>query len=204
MSKIKKQSIFLSLMLVLISLFFFGCDTDTPVERIYFNEEEIVLLVGESYTPEVSVDPSYATDRSYYLVSEDSSIISVNGSSITAVAEGNVKLHVVSSDNSLLEDVMTVTVRKDRLTIGSPRNFIYDSASETFSFDSVENAVGYRLLINGNEISLGNSTSYSLAKYDELYGNAYDSVLIAQVKALAPTYSNALLDSEYTQVVRIY
>ena len=204
MSRIKKQSIFLSLMLVLISLFFFGCDTDTPVERIYFNEEEIVLLVGESYTPEVSVDPSYATDRSYYLVSEDSSIISVNGYSITAVGEGNVKLHVVSSDNSLLEDVMTVTVRKDRLTIGSPRNFIYDSVSETFSFDSVENAVGYRLLINGNEISLGNSTSYSLAKYDELYGNAYDSVLIAQVKALAPTYSNALLDSAYTQVVRIY
>ncbi len=204
MSILKNKKFYICIILACVALFIFGCKNKTPVEDISFREDEIVLLVGESYTPKISVSPSYATNSSYTLLSSNSSIVSVNGEKILAVSEGNTTIRVRSNDNSLIEDVMTVIVRKNKTVLDTPRNLTYNQNLQTFTFDNVINATSYTIRINGQEINLGNSNTYSLEQYNIEYGNAFDTVLSVQVKANAPTYSQAFINSDYTNELLIY
>ncbi len=204
MSVLKNKKLYICMILAFVSLLIFGCENRTPVEDIAFREDEIVLLVGESYTPSIALTPSYATNTSYTLSSSNSSIVSVNGNSILAVSAGNTTIRVRSNDNELLEDVMTVSVREHKTVLDAPRNLIYNESNQSFSFDSVNNASSYTIKINGHEINLGNSNSYTLSQYNLEFGNAFDTVLTVQVRANAPTYSQAFINSEYTAELKIY
>lgn len=204
MSILKSKKFYICIILAFFTLLIFGCENRTPVENIAFREDEIVLLVGESYTPQVVVNPSYATDSSYTLTSSNSSIISVNGRELLAMGEGNATVRVCSNDKSLLEDVITVTVRRTKSVLTAPRNLTYNQDSQTFTFDTVNNATSYTIKINGYEINLGNSNSYSLAQFNLEYANAFDTVLTAQVMAKAPAYSQAFVDSTYSSEISIF
>ena len=204
MSILKNKKFYMCLILAFVSLLIFGCENKTPVEDISFREDEIVLLVGESYTPNVSVTPSYATDSSYTLTSNNSAVVAINGNSILAVSEGNTTIRVRSNDNNLIEDVMTVIVRKNKATLDTPRNLTYNATTQTFTFDNVNNATSYTIRINGHEINLGNSNTYSLSQYDLEFGNAFDTVLTVQVMANAPTYSQAFINSAFSSELIIY
>ena len=203
MSIVKNKKFYICLLLAFFSLLFFGCENKTPVEKISFKDNEIVLLIGETYTPPVTVSPSYATDTSYTLTSLDPQIVKVNGNSLLALGEGSTTLKVQANDNSLLEDVITVTVRSTKSVLPAPRNLAYNSDSQTFTFDTVNNATSYTLKINGQEINLGNSNSYSLAQYSER-ADAFDCVLTVQVMANAPTYSQVYVSSMYSGEISIF
>ena len=84
----KAKGLLLSIMLVVASMIFFACKEDVYVkaESINFVEQSIDLLVGEEYTPEIKILPSYASDRSYTLISRDVTALSVEGGSIRALS----------------------------------------------------------------------------------------------------------------------
>ena len=205
MSIIKNKKLYIFILLMFCAVFIFGCNNTVHVENIHFQENEIVLLVGETYSPNVVVNPSHATNQGYTIFSNDTSIVTVNDNNqITALKEGLTTIRVVSHDNELKEDLISVTVRKNTTTLNTPRDFVYNASTQSFTFSSVENASSYTIKINGNEINLGNSNSYSLSQYNIEYGNAYDTVLNVQVRADAPTYSQAFISSDYTEEISIY
>ena len=200
-TKVKRFSIFL--LLLICSIFLFACETRTPVEDIHFADESIVLLVGDTYSPNVSITPSYATNRSYTITSENPSVVTVRDNVLTATQEGEAVIRVVSLDNPMREDVMTVSVRRNVTTLETPR-VSYNSTNQTINFDMIANASSYTLRINGTDINLGNSTSYSLRDYENLTGSAFDQMLTISVRANAPTYSHAFNNSSFSTSLKVY
>lgn len=200
-AKVKRFSIFL--LLLICSIFLFACETRTPVEDIHFADESIVLLVGDTYSPNVSITPSYATNRSYTITSENPSVVTVIDNVLTATQEGEAVIRVVSLDNPMREDVMTVSVRRSVTTLQTPR-VSYNSTNQTINFDMIANASSYTLRINGTDINLGNSTSYSLRDYENLTGSAFDQMLTISVRANAPTYSHAFNNSSFSTSLKVY
>ncbi len=200
---IKKYSMFI--LLALLAVFVFGCKHDTPVKDVYFNyEDQIVLLVGEDLAPNVVVTPSYATDKSYTLYSNDESIVSVVGNKIKAMAVGTTTIKVVSNDNGLLDDIIAVEVKGNPTALNKPAALKYSKDSQTISFDMVNNASGYVLDVDGQIIELGNSNSVSLQHISKFVGQIYDKQLSIKVKAKAPTYTKAFIDSVYSSELKVY
>ena len=203
MSNTKVKRISICFLLLLCSMFLFACDNNTPVEDIHFADESIVLLIGDTYSPSVNITPSYATNKNYTITSENSSIVSVQDNVLTALQEGEAVIRVVSEDNPLREDVMTVSVRKSVTTLQTPR-INYNSANQTINFDMIANASSYTLRINGSDVNIGNSTSYSLSDYNNISSSAFDRVLTISVRANAPSYSHAFNSSSFSASLRIY
>jgi len=206
MSKLKSKSIFLTLMLALFSFFIFGCEGSVKVESIYFLDEAVVLLQGETYSPKITVEPTYASDRSYTITSLN--IVSVKDNMITAVSTGTTSIKVISNENSLKQDIIKVTVRQEQIKLTTPNNLLYNHDTQTFSFDAVDGAVSYKIKVNDTEIELGNITQYSLRDYDEYlssYGlSAYDRNLTVQVMALKPDYTIAYQNSNYSSAIKVH
>ncbi len=204
MSALKHKKIYIAFIMVIFSLFLFGCENYTPIDNIRFEEQEIVLLIGETYSPRVVVTPNYATERGYEITSNDTRIVKVENNTLTALTEGTTTIRVVSKDNELLEDYVSVQVRKDRTTLDVPRNLTYNPTTQAFNFDMVDNASSYSIKISNDTINLGNSTSYSLERYNNEYGSAYNNVLEVSVRANAATYSQAFNNSAYSTAISIY
>lgn len=207
MSKINKKCFLLMAILILFSLFAFGCKTSTPVESVNFDlteigGEEISLLVGDEYSPKITFVPTFATDKGYAFYSSDENVLKINGRNIVAVAQGQAVLTVVASDNSTIQNTVLVKVYSSTNELATP-NLNYNSTSQKFYFGEVLGANSYTISINNNEINLGNSLEYSLVEYAQKH-QAYDVELVAKVRANAPTYSNAKTSSKYSEVVRIY
>lgn len=206
MSLTKKFKVQILFILLFVSFFAFGCKNETPVEDICFNVDagnQIVLIVGQTLKMDdyVTVYPSYATNKSYSIISFDENLVKVENNSLIALKEGNALVKVVSKDNALKEDMMTVIVKSHQEQLSSPLNFEYNSENQVVSFDPVIYASSYTLKINGEIIELGNSTSYNLSQYN---GEIFDSLLIMQVRANAPAYSFALKSSDYSSETKVY
>lgn len=205
MSLTKKSKIGIFLLLMLFSFFMFGCKkSTTPVEDISFNlgeSEQIVLIVGQTLEMGnyVEVKPHYASNKSYSITSYDESIVKIESNCLVAIGVGDTYIKVVSSDNSLKEDMMSVVVKGTKTALSTPKNLVYDSLTQTFNFDTVQNATSYTLKLNGEEINLGNSNVYKLTRLD-----MFDKRLVVQVRANAPTYTYALENSTYTDETKIY
>ncbi len=208
MSRAKNRVLFLGLLIMLFSIFAFGCEDKVAVESIYFNEESIVLLVGESFSPKVIIEPTYATNQSYTISSLNAEIVTVSENTLVAKKTGTTFIRVVSSDNELKEDMIKVNVRHEQIKLLTPRNLAYDSSSQIFKFDAVENAVGYEIKINDTTFKLGNITKFALKEYDEYLSqnglSAFDRDLTVEVRALHPEYTTAYIDSDYSSSIRIH
>ncbi len=206
MSHIKKTNLGLIIVLAIMSFFVFGCEKTTPVNDIYFSlsdGKQIVLMVGQTLDMEdrIGVTPSYATNRRYSLTSFDESVVKIQDNDLVAVAEGVTQIRVVSEDNNLKEDLMTVVVKKTKTTLKAPLNLKYDNLTKAFTFDAVTYASSYTFMINGDEYDLGNSTVFNLNQYR---GQVSDSLLVVKVKANAPSYTYALESSDYSDEYKIY
>ena len=201
MSKTKERKFWIIMLVAIFSLLFFGCDEKTPVDDIYFNlgpnQSQMVLLVGQSVEMNgyVGFYPSYADNQKYSLTSLDESVLKVSGTKLLAIKEGSATIIVTSDENSKKQDVMTVSVVKDKIKLATPLNFKYNPTLKAFTFDSVTNAASYSVLINGKKYDIGNSNSFALSQCED---GGFDKLITAQVKANAPSYSFALEDSNYT------
>lgn len=207
MSQIKKHSFIILFLLTFVSFFMVGCkDKKTPVDDIFFNlesTEQIVMIVGQELEmgEHIEIRPNYASNKKYHLVTFDENVIQVENSTLKAVAEGTTQIKVVSDDNDLKEDLMTVVVRKTKLVLNAPNNLRYDSLSHLISFDTVPNATSYTLKINGNEIELGNSSLFDLSNYSD---STYDKLMTVSVRANAPSYTYAIETSAYSNNYKFY
>ncbi len=190
--------------MVLLSTLLFGCKNNVAVESIYFNLEagdSVSLLVGETFAPQISFNPTYPTNSKYELISDDETVLTVSGNKVTAKNEGSAILTVVSSDNNLIRDYVVVNVMEEQLVLNTP-SVQYNPTQQLFVISTVENAVGYTLKINSEEINLGNINTYSLNDYaNHIAGQtlpATDKVLSVSVKANAPKYTQAYASSGYS------
>ena len=103
MMRTKAKGLLVCLMLLMACCVFFACKEQTKinVESVAFVEQGISLKVGDEYVPTIKVLPSYASNRSYTLVSSDPTSLSVDGGTIKALKAGmGIALTVVSDDNS--------------------------------------------------------------------------------------------------------
>ena len=150
----KVKNVLLSIVLVLASCVFFACKepSNINVESIAFTEQSISLLVGEEYTPEIKVLPSYATVRSYSLMSNDVTALKVKGGTITALKPAlGVKLKVVSEENKNINDVISINIYSEATELDVPTELKFDG--ERVVFVGKDNANAYMLKINGTEIN---------------------------------------------------
>lgn len=184
------------------SLFFVACDGEKyDVETIAFREEKIVMVVGQEYTPSVSVLPSYASNKGYHFdVMGNLDVIKIDGKVLTATKEGNVQLKVVADSNEYLEDVVSVQVLPNPLKLETPSSLRFDG--EMISFSPVENATSYNLYVNGAKIELNGKTSIDFDDLkEEIDGNIYNRVLAIKVGAVGD--ARITIPSEYSQEISI-
>lgn len=207
MSKIKQKSIIIILLFAVISFFAFGCENKISVDDIFFklegDQEQIVLLVGQTLELDefVVVQPAYASNKSYSVSSLNNAVVSANNNTITALKEGSTYIKITSSDNSKKQDMISVSVKGSVSTLDTPNNLRYDTETETFSFDAVNNAASYSININNQIVNIGNSTSFALKDYA---GVQYDRTLNVKVMANAPMYSYVFKNSDYTAEYSVY
>lgn len=205
MIRVKAKNLLLYIMIAMASLCLFACkDAKIEVESIGFTEQSINLLVGEEYSPQIKILPSYATDRSYTLVSEDVTVLRVEGGTIIALKAGmGINLKVTSNENPNINDMISVNVYNEAQELNVPNNLTFDG--DRFLFDAVDNASSYCLKINDQEINIGNNTEYPfenlIGKYN---GELYNTILNISVKAVGDgrIYKDSLYN-ESAQFLRV-
>ncbi|MBQ7798264.1 MAG: hypothetical protein IJ371_03995, partial [Clostridia bacterium] len=199
MIRTKAKTFLLSVMLVMACFVFFACKekTEVKVESITFAEQSISLLVGEEYTPTIKVLPSYATTRSYTLISSDTTALSVEGGTITALKASNVMLKVVSDDNKNVNNMIAVSIYNEASELEVPTGLIFDG--NEFTFVGKDNANAYMLKINGQEINIGNNTEYTFDNVASKIDNLYNNVISCSVKAVGD--GKIFKDSAYSEEI---
>lgn len=204
MIRTKAKSLLLSIMLVMACFVFFACkeEAKVKVESIAFTEQSIELLVGEEYTPQIKILPSYATDRSYTLVSSDTTALKVEAGTITALKStgknSSVILKVVSNDDDNVNDAIAVRIYDEATELDVPTELKFDGTD--FTFVGKDNVEAYVLKINGQEINIGNNIEYAfnnvIGKVDGLFNN----IVTCSVKAVGD--GKIFKDSPYSQEIR--
>ena len=167
------------------------------------------MLVGEEdLSLQVNIVPSYATNKSYTLVSLNPEVVTVSNNKLKAVAKGEAIIRVISNDNNLLEDIITIKVVDEPQELLAPTSLHYNPITQTIQFDPIVGASGYSLkVVDGqvaNIINLGNVTSYALTDYEKQFGDPYDKLLSISVMSNAPTYTNAFIKSGYSTPISLY
>lgn len=184
------------------SLFFVACESEKyDVETIAFKEDKIVMIVGQEYTPSVSVLPSYASNKGYHFdVMGNLDVLKIDGKVLTALKEGSVQLKVVADNNEYLEDVVTVSVLPNPLKLETPSSLRFDG--ELISFSPVENATSYNLYVNGTKIELSGKTSIDFddltAQFDD---DLYNRVLSIKVGAVGD--ARITIPSDYSKEITV-
>lgn len=208
MSRVKNKGIFVILILSFLSFFAFGCEKEVRVDDIYFTEENITLVVNETYSPKVVVQPSYADNVTYTITSTNTEYVSVENNLVKAnkVTDNNaVYLQVTSNDNNLKTDLVRVYVIAETKVLETPRDLSYNAMDGTISFKSVENAKSYMLRVNGQDVNIGNVNTISLSDLSALLNKSvYDQELNIQVCAIANNNTGAYLNSEFSSSIFFY
>ncbi|MBO5910169.1 MAG: hypothetical protein J6Q15_01530, partial [Clostridia bacterium] len=184
MMRTKAKGLLVGVMLLIACCVFFACKEQTKikVDSIAFTEQSISLLVGEEYTPKVKVLPSYATSRSYTLISNDTTALAIEGGTITALkAAMGVKLKVVSDEDENINDILSVNIYNEATELETPTELMFDGTK--FTFVGKDNVNNYVLKVNGKEINIGNNTEYNIANIIDKVGEIYDDVVTCSVKA---------------------
>ncbi len=206
MSNIRKNKIAIILLSLMLSFFMFGCKKDVGVNDIYFNLQEItqlVLIEGDEMdlSDYVEIKPANATNKKYSLQTFNADVVKIENGVLKAVGEGVTQIKVVSEDNSKREDLMSVVVVKTQTALSAPKNLTYDAETQSFQFDAVPNATSYSLKVNDEIVEIGNTRNFALK---ELGADGFNKVLKVQVKANAPSYTNAFLSSDYCPTINMY
>ena len=137
MRKIKSIIAALAVMAPLsLASVFTSCDKDVKVSEIQIRPEVITLGIGETQKVTVTVSPDDATDPTYVLESSNTSVATVSGDVVKAVAPGQAVITATSTDGSHtascnvtvikhVEDI-TVTPTQTKVTIGKTQEIIVE------------------------------------------------------------------------------
>ena len=91
-------------------------DDKIPVASVSLNQTSISLETGDTYTLEATVLPSNATDATVTWESDNASIATVSGGTVTAIAAGTVKITAKAGEKSA---VCKVTVTEKPVAVES-------------------------------------------------------------------------------------
>ena len=167
-----------------------------PVERVYFHEsnsnteiESLTLALDKSgfkeMTPYITVEPSDATDRSWRLISSNTNVLSVSGSSVFTNDPGSCSLTVMTSNDCA--DTVAVTV------VAQP------ARSVSFSVDSLQLPIGStknlaELLVFNPENSIfdGYTITSSQPAIARMDGDSIKGVASGQTVATVTTSSGRI------------
>lgn len=190
-------------LMLIAGLVFVSCDdSNYSAESIKFKEEsQIVIVVGDEYTPSVSVLPSYASNKGYRLeVMGNDLVLRVDGKKIVGLKEGVVQLKCVADDNEYLNDVVSVKVLQAPVQLKTPTDLRFDG--ENIIFSPSEWASSYSLSINDEVLLLQGRTTIALTECSQLLDKKLtDKVLNIKVKAIGD--SRISVPSDYSQDVAI-
>ena len=207
MSQTKKLKSLLLAIFTIFTFFVFGCgDTKVDVNNIKVNLEsqsQIVLLVDDFFdlTGKVEISPSYATDKTFSIYSLNENVARIVGNKIVAEGVGETFIRVVSNSNENVEDIISISVVAQSITLNKPTALEYDENLQTFKFNPVDNASSYTININGLETNIGNVNVFKLSDY---VGKKFNELLKVKVRANAPTHTKAYLNSNYSDEIKIY
>lgn len=162
--------------------------TTIPVERVYFHEsnssveiESLTLALDKSgfkeMTPYITVEPSDATDRSWRLISSNTNILSVSGSSVFTNNPGSCSLTVMTSNDCADTVAVTVAAQPARsvsfsvdslqLPIGSTKNLaellVFDPENSVFDGYTITSSQSAIARMDGDSIK-GVASGQTVAK----------------------------------------
>lgn len=214
--KIKKRNLFVCLIVAMFSFLLVACKQTVKVENIYFNapsSDGVVLLVGETYSPEVYFSPLYPTNKGYKIISGNDKIVSSRNNQLTALTPGKTYIKVVADENELIQDAMTIQVVAERTQLATP-TIAYSVERQSFVISSSAQdgfVNGYTIDINGESIAIGNVLEYSLVDYNKHLQSststagisAFDRDLTVKVKATVPNYTSVFTDSNFSEPIKI-
>lgn len=115
-----------------LALTFVSCekeDKTISVEKIAFNETSLTLSVGQTLTPELTITPDDATDKTYILASSDEAVVTVSGSEIKAVAAGDVVITATVQGGTLTSECSVTVVPE-----GYPTEFTAFNSAKGFFY----------------------------------------------------------------------
>ncbi|MEG0826489.1 MAG: Ig-like domain-containing protein, partial [Bacilli bacterium] len=87
-------------------------DINIPVSGILVNETDLLLDIGSTEIVNVTINPSNAENKRYSSISNDATIATINGNSITAVGIGTTKITFTTEDGRYSKEI--------RITVKSP------------------------------------------------------------------------------------
>lgn len=115
-----------------LALTFVSCekeDKTISVEKIAFNETSLTLSVGQTLTPELTITPDDATDKTYILASSDEAVVTVSGSEIKAVAAGDAVITATVQGGTLTSECSVTVVPE-----GYPTEFTAFNSAKGFFY----------------------------------------------------------------------
>jgi thiol-disulfide isomerase/thioredoxin len=113
----------IALMLAMIAGVFVSCGPETeptnpgsgsmtiPVSGISLNKSSLKLYIGDSASLTATVEPNVATDKNVTWSTSDPSVATVNGGTVTGIAEGSATITATAGDKST---ICKVTVKIDQ------------------------------------------------------------------------------------------
>ena len=101
-----------TLIILLIGLILVGCTvspSDTKLESIQVNKENITLFIGESTTIEYEFVPNSISEEVTWNIENDD-IVEVNDNIVTALNYGETSITIISSSNEEIKTIIKISV----------------------------------------------------------------------------------------------
>jgi uncharacterized protein YjdB len=138
------------------------------VSEIMLNSENIVMIEGDNYQLDATITPSNATNKNLGFAVQDEEIATVDKrGKISAHKQGSTYVVVTSKDGTVISAVAQINVYQQRRDLLSPQNIIVnqivDENKYILDWSSSDNALGYVVNINGQDVVTTSKTKYELA-----------------------------------------
>lgn len=160
------------LVALLVSTVALAADGAKPVRGIKIAQPNMTLNVGETFTPDITINPPDATNKDYVLTSGDQSVVVVDGHKIRAVGGGKASVEVSPADGSKVK-------AKFQVYVPSLAGLIWDS----YSMDSLRD-LEIKLNYYGRREDL--QVQVSAKNYINVTPSLQGTNLVLKVSALKP------------------
>ncbi len=213
MSKQKNKLLNVMLLLIVASVLCFcgGCFKDKSVfinvSSISVEENSVSILIGETYTPKVSIYPSYASNKNYNLsyVGENNQIFDIQDKSIIGKSVGSAWLQISSVDMNKTT-LISVTVLSKAIQLETPNEINFENNNFIVNANAYTNSYEFGFSYDGEEFKTIDTVGTNKISFEAIFDNEfkvlYNQPLKVRVKAVGNT--NAYLDSEYFETEFVF
>lgn len=151
----KLKTFFACLILLCSCVIFASCQSG--VQKVEFGETSpVVMEVGETYSPNISVTPSGAED--VVLSTSDARVVVISpDNKLVAVGAGSAQIEARVGDKSAN---LVVEVVEKRQKLATPVGFHYEAATNKLVWSPTSNASSYDVEVNGEIVAKNLTTNF--------------------------------------------